>query len=203
METRRAELEAIIRADPDLMRGLRLMRELALPQGRLVAGAIYQTVWNLICGLPRRTGMKDLDLIYFDADLSYEAEDRVIREIAAASADFPLPIEIRNQARVHLWYGRRFGGHYPQLASADQSLTLYAATAHAVGARLEPDDSIDIIAPFGLDDIFEMVLRHNPALPATQSYAEKARRAKAIWPRLEVLGSECSAQSDRSTHSDR
>lgn len=187
METRRAELEAIIRADPDLMRSLRLMRELALPQARLVAGAIYQTVWNLICGLPRGTGMKDLDLIYFDADLSYEAEDRVIREVAAASADFPLPVEIRNQARVHLWYEGRFNAPYPRLVSAAQALGLYASTTHAVAARLEADDGIVILAPFGLDDIFDMVLRPNPASPAPLAHAEKARRAKAVWPRLRVL----------------
>ncbi|SEC14257.1 hypothetical protein SAMN05444161_2480 [Rhizobiales bacterium GAS191] len=187
MRDHRAELEAIIRADPDLMRILRLLREFALPQGRLVAGAIYQTVWNQLCALPRGTGIKDFDLIYFDEDVSYEAEDAVIRKVAAAAGGFRFPVETRNQARVHLWYGQRFGGHYPKLASADQSLSLYAATAHAVGASLEADDRIDIIAPFGLDDIFDMILRRNPALPASASYGEKARRAKAIWPRLRVV----------------
>jgi hypothetical protein len=187
MGDRRAELEAIIRADPDLTWILRLLRELDLPQGRLVAGAIYQTVWNRICALPRGTGIKDVDLIYFDEDLSFEAENDVIRKVAAAAGDFPFPVETRNQARVHLWYGQRFGGRYPKLASADQALCFYAATTHAVGARLGPDDSLDIIAPFGLDDIFEMVLRRNPACPASSAYGEKAERAKATWPRLQLL----------------
>jgi hypothetical protein len=186
----RAELEAIIRADPDLMRLLELLRRLDLPQGRLVAGAIYQTVWNVLCGSPRGTGIRDYDVIYFDdADLSYEAEDAVIRRVAAAAGgDFKAPIETRNQARVHLWYEQRFGAPYPRLASADEALGFYANTAHAVGVRLEPDGRLDLIAPFGLGDIFEMIMRRNPACPARTVHGEKARRARAIWPRLRVVG---------------
>ena len=39
--------EAIVRADPDLMRLLQEIRTLRLPQWRLVAGCLYQTVWNV------------------------------------------------------------------------------------------------------------------------------------------------------------
>ena len=182
-------LEAIIRADPDLMRLLELLRRLALPQVRLVAGAIYQTVWNILSGLPRGTGIHDYDVIYFDAaDLSYEAEDAVIRRVAEAGGDFGAPIETRNQARVHLWYERRFGTPCPRPASADQSLSFYATIAHAVGARLEPCGCLDLIAPFGLDDIFDMIIRRNEACPNRTAHGEKAKRARAIWPRLRVIG---------------
>lgn len=185
---RREELEAIIRADPELMRVLELLRRLDLPQGWLVAGAIYQSVWNLICGLPRGNGIRDYDLIYFDdSDLSFEAEDAVIRRAAAESGDLEIPVEIRNQARVHLWYERRFGAPYPPLASAEESLRRYATTAHAVGARLEADGSLAVIAPFGLDDIFDMVVRRNPACPAPTAHAEKARRAQTVWPGVTLV----------------
>jgi hypothetical protein len=185
----RTELEAILRADPELMMALELLRRLDLPQGWLVAGAIYQSVWNLICGLPRGTGIRDYDLIYFDdRDLSFEAEDAVIRRAAAASGELKIPVEIRNQARVHLWYERRFGAPYPPLASAEESLRRYATTTHAVGARLERNGCLAVIAPFGLEDIFGMVLRRNPACPAPTTHAEKARRVKAIWPGVRVVG---------------
>jgi hypothetical protein len=186
--SRLAELEAIIRADPDVMDVLELLARLDLPQGWLVAGAVYQTVWNNLCRLPRGTGIRDYDVIYFDdSDLSYEAEDAVIKRVAAASGDFAIPIETRNQARVHLWYERRFGAPYPRLTSAHQSLRFYANTAHAVGVRLAADGRMEVIAPFGLDDIFDMVMRRNPASPARTANAEKARRAKAIWPALRVV----------------
>jgi hypothetical protein len=69
--------EAIVRADPDLMRLLGVIRGIRLPQWRLVAGCLYQTVWNVLTGRARGTGIKDYDLIYFD-DLSWAAEDAVI-----------------------------------------------------------------------------------------------------------------------------
>ncbi|HUN44685.1 MAG TPA: nucleotidyltransferase family protein [Acetobacteraceae bacterium] len=179
---------AIIRADPGLMHLLHRLRGMRLPQWRLVAGCLYQTVWNVLGNRPRGTGIKDYDLIYFDAaDLSWDAEDAVIRRVAAATADCVGPVETRNQARVHLWFPRRFGCVYPRLASADESLRHYASVVHAVGVRLDDDGELDIAAPFGLADVFAMVIRPNSALNNAASHAAKAQRARAIWPEVTVL----------------
>jgi uncharacterized protein len=180
-------LEAIIRADADLMHLLERLRSLGLPQWRLVAGCLYQTVWNVLTNRPRGTGIKDYDLIYYSDENSWEAEDAVIRSVAAAAArDCVGPVEARNQARVHLWFPERFGCAYPQLANADESLRYYASIVHAVGVRLEADGSLDIAAPFGLDDVFDMVIRPNRALDNAVSHTSKAERAKAIWPEVIV-----------------
>jgi uncharacterized protein len=181
-------LEGIIRSDPDLMHLLRCLRSVGLPQWRLVAGCLYQTVWNVLTGRPRRTGTKDFDVIYFDAeDLSWEAEDGVIQRVAAATRDCLGPLEVRNQARVHLWFPARFGCAYPQLSSADGSLRYYASVVHAVGVRLEDDGRLDIVAPFGLDDLFAMVIRPNRRLANAASHDSKAQRAKTIWPEVDIL----------------
>ena len=96
----------------DLMHLLERLRSLGLPQWRLVAGCLYQTVWNVLTDRPRGTGIKDYDLIYHDgADLSWEAEDAVIRHVAAATRDCVGPVEARNQARVHLWFPRSLRLH--------------------------------------------------------------------------------------------
>jgi hypothetical protein len=181
-------LAAIIAADPGLMDLLRCLRALQLPQGRLVAGCLYQTAWNVLAGLPRGTGIRDYDLVYFDAaDLSWAAEDAVIRRVAAATAGCVGPVEARNQARVHLWFAQRFGCAYPRLADADMALRYYAAVVHAVGVRLEADGRLDIAAPFGLDDLFAMVIRPNRALDNAASYAAKAARAQAVWRDVTVV----------------
>ena len=177
-----ARLEAIIRADPVLMRVLAVVREAALPQARLVSGCLYQTVWNVLTGLPPGTGIQDYDVIYFDAgDLSWSAEDAVIRRVTSC-----VPLQIRNQARVHLWYEQRFGTPYAPLRSADEALSRYPMTVQAVGARLEGDGSLNIIAPFGLDDVFAMVARPNPAFAHPSTFEAKLARARAIWPRVTV-----------------
>jgi hypothetical protein len=178
---------AIIRADPDLMHLLGTLRSLALPQWRLVAGCLYQTVWNTLTGRARGTGIKDYDLIYYDdSDLSWAAEDAVIRRVVQATHDCVGPVEVRNQARVHLWFADRFGCAYPPLSSADEALRYYAAIVHAVGVRLEDDGRLDIVAPFGLDDVFAMIVRPNRWLDNAASYAAKAERAKLLWPEITV-----------------
>ncbi len=180
--------ESIVRSDPDLMRLLASIRGLALPQWRLVAGCLYQTVWNVLTRRSRGTGIKDYDLIYFDdRDLSWTAEDRVIGRVAAATQGCAGPVEARNQARVHLWFESRFGSPYPPLDSADEALCRYASVVHAVGVRLEDDDRLDTVAPFGLDDLFAMVIRPNYALDNAVSHTKKAQRAQVIWPEVTVL----------------
>ena len=180
--------EAIVRSDPDLMQLLVRVRGVGLPQWRLVAGCLYQTVWNVLSGHDRGTGIKDYDIIYFDdSDLSWAAEDRVIRRIAAATRGCVGPVEVRNQARVHLWFEGRFGTAYPRLRSADESIRRYASIVHAIGVRLEDDDRLDVVAPFGLHDLFSMVIRPNYVLENAISHTRKAQRAQAIWPEVIVV----------------
>ena len=171
----------MLRADADVMHVLTTVRALALPDWRLVSGAIPQTAWNVLTGKPRGHGIKDWDIAYFDGhDLSWEAEDAVIRRVAAAFGDWPGMVEVRNQARVHLWFEGRFGTPYAPLTCTDESLARYASIAHAVGVRLEHNDRLDIVAPFGLDDLFAMRLRPNRALGNGPSHDAKARRFKAL-----------------------
>jgi hypothetical protein len=187
-DDQRRRLEEIVRGDPDLMGLLTAAREVGLPQWRVVAGCLYQTAWNVLTNKPARTGIKDYDLIYFDArDLSWEAEDQVAQRVALRMGHLPAPVEVRNQARVHLWFKQRFGADYSPLRCADEALTRYASFVHAVGVRLERDDSLDIVAPFGLDDFFNMVIRPNRVLDNAASHEAKAARAKVIWPEVTVI----------------
>lgn len=187
-ETQRLVLIEIIRAQPHLMAILRGMKDLGLPDALLGSGAIYNSVWNVLTGRPVLTGINDADVVYFDdADSSYEAEDRVIRRAEAYFSGFPVPIQVRNQARVHLWFSGRFGFDYPQLTCSADMMLYFASKTHAVAARLEEDGQISIHAPFGLDDMFSFRVTPNPVLPNRETHERKAARAKAIWPELEIV----------------
>jgi hypothetical protein len=187
-EEQRRRFEAIVRGDADLVRLLTAAHELAPPQWRIVTGCLYQTVWNVLTNKPPRTGIKDYDLIYFDrSDLSWEAEDHVARCLNERVSDLPAPVEVRNQARVHLWFKQRFGANYTPLRCADEALTRYASVVHALGVRLETDGRLDIVAPFGFDDLFDMVIRPNKVIENEAAHAAKAERAKAIWSEVVVV----------------
>jgi hypothetical protein len=104
--TLEARLEEIVRTGPTLMAVLTTARELDLPDWIIFSGAVYQRVLNHLTGRDLDYGIKDYDLGYYDAaDISYEAEDVVIRRVAAV---YPPPlrdlVEVRNQARVHLGF---------------------------------------------------------------------------------------------------
>ena len=184
-----AELAAIVRADAGLMHVLTTVRALDLPDWRLVSGAVYQAVWNARTGRPAGYGVKDYDLAYFDgSDLSYEAEDVVIKRVAAAFDEpFRSQVEVRNQARVHLWFQNRFGEPYAPLSSTDEALGRFVAPTFAVGVRLEADDRLSIAAPFGLDDVFALTIRPNPNRPVAKGWAKAVDSARARWPELTVI----------------
>ncbi len=95
-------------------------------------------------------------------------------------------VEVVKQARVHIWFQNEFGRPYAALTGTDGALRRSLFTAHAVGVRLDPDNSLAIAAPYGLGDIFGMVLRSNPELEIIGAHAGKAREALDRWPELVV-----------------
>jgi uncharacterized protein len=166
---------------------LRRAGDLDLPDGWLAAGCLFQTVWNVLDGHDPERGIGDYDLIYHDpGDLSWAAEDAVIRQCAIAFGDLPVEVEVRNQARVHLWYEDHFGVPCPPIASSRDAVDRYAAHACRVAVR-RADAGHEVYAPSGFADMFGFVLRPNPVVAPREVYERKAARWRALWPRLLVL----------------
>ena len=183
-----ARLEQILRRSEPLMQVLTTLREIDLPDWLLFSGAVYQRVLNDLTGRPLDYGVRDYDVGYFDAsDISYEAEDVVIRQVATAFEP-PLRemVEVRNQARVHVWFEGHFGEPYTPLERSAEALTRFVSPLFAVAARLEADGTMAIHAPFGLDDLFALRMRHNPHR-RSPNFERVAERVQARWPELEVV----------------
>lgn len=181
-------LSSIVRGAPLVMEALAGARSMALNDWWIVSGAIYNTIWNALTGRPLTTGIKDVDLFYWDdSDLSYEAEDVVIRRGATLFADLPVPVEIRNQARVHLWFEQHFGTPFAPLRSSAEGVDRFASKTHAVALRLKVDDTLSLYAPYGLDDLFSFRITPNRVIDNRLTHETKAARAKAVWPEVTVV----------------
>lgn len=182
------QLVALLRQNAPLMRALRLCRDLHLPDWMIFSGAVYQTVFNHRSGLPLTTGLKDYDLAYYDAsDLSYEAEDVVIRRVRAAlPEDLKDLVEVRNQARVHLWFEGHFGEPYAPLPDTPSALSRFLSPCFAVGVRMDAGDQLTVLAPFGLEDVFNMVVRPNPMRGDSRNFDRVAAGVQARWPQVTV-----------------
>ncbi len=158
---------------------------LRLPQCHLTAGCLFQALWNLQSGKAVDWGVNDYDVFYFDdSDLSYEAEDAVIKQVDALCADLGVKIEVRNQARVHLWYPGRFGRAYPQLRRARDGIDRYLVACTCVGIEVE---SGVLYSSDPLDDLAAGVLRINPRFADSAQFMQKAPSYQRRWPWLQIV----------------
>jgi uncharacterized protein len=180
-------LREIIQTTPVLWRTLEVLRELNLTDSWIVSGALYNQVWNRLTGKPDMYGVKDIDIFYRDDDTSYEAEDRIIKAGERLFAADP-PVEIRNQARVPLWYKDHFGHDYPSVSSCKESISLFASETHCVAVRLiGNEDDLEVFAPYGLNSVFSMILVPNNRQPNKETHEKKGRRQKSFWPELQII----------------
>jgi hypothetical protein len=163
------------------------LSELALPDCWLVSGALFQSVWNVRTGRPPEHGIRDYDLFYFDPDTSWDAEDGAIRGTRTAFAGLGAEIELRNQARVHLWYEQKFNRPYPPLARATDGIDRFLMPCAQVGIR-PANGAYAVYAPKGFADIEAMIVR--PNLTANfnmERFREKAERWQALWPEITIF----------------
>jgi hypothetical protein len=161
--------------------------EIVLPDGWLVAGCIAQSIWNLSSGKPAEFGLKDVDLIYFDPkDLSAETEASQERRLHDLFRGLPIKIDVKNEARVHLWYKDRFGYAIEPYSSSADAIATFPTTATSVGVR-RVLGKFECCAPFGLDDLFGLVVRPNKRQMTRAIYEEKVDRWRPIWPQLTFL----------------
>ena len=187
-ETERDRFLRIVLGNPFVAALVERLPGLGLPDGCLVSGCLFQTVWNALSGLQPTHGIADYDVFYCDTrDLSWEAEDSVIRRCAAALADLHVQVQVRNQARVHLWYPEKHGVPCPPLTSSRTAIDAFLRPVSSFGIFPDAAGDCDVYAPFGYGDLFAMIVRPNPVRGTPSAYAAKTRRWQRCWPGLTVL----------------
>lgn len=157
---------------------------LGVRQCMLTAGCLFQAVWNQRSSRPAAWGVNDYNIFYFDDDLSWEAENEVISAAQHLFQDLGVNVELRNQARVHQWFSQRFGGHYPALRSAKESIDRFLISSTCIGMDIETGE---VYTPHGLAELEQGILRINPNFPQPELFLKKANSYQARWPWLRVV----------------
>jgi hypothetical protein len=183
-------LTDLIRSDPWMVRVLAAVRDEGIPDAWTGAGVLRDLVWGERYGSGfRPEQVRDVDVAYFDpGDLSRAQDDRVTDRLRRRLP--AVPWEAKNQAAVHTWYARKFGGGAVEpFTSIHDAVGTWPETATAVVVRLRPDDGIDVCAPLGLADLLNGVWRHNPRRVGVDlSLARLARHdPRTRWPRVTVV----------------
>ena len=166
---------------------LKRLPDLDLPDAWLVSGCLFQTVWNHFTGRDPKYGIKDYDIFYFDPDTSWDAEDTVIRKAREIFAGIDADIELKNQARVHLWYGEKFGSDYPPLRKSTDGIDRFLSPVCMLGLQ-EKARSLTVYARHSYADLEPLIVRPYLSGNFTKAaYDAKTARWKSLWPELTVI----------------
>lgn len=184
-----AKLQSIVRASPWFMRALHAAAELSLPSWCVGAGAVRNLVWDYLHGYQSPSWLSDIDLAYFDETEPPGMERHHQVRMEHNCPDFPW--DVTNQAHVHLWFERHFGHPVLPLYSLEDAVASWPEYATSVGVRLSKNGTIEIIAPLGLDDLFAMRIRRNPARVSIETFRQRilSKRYTERWPLVVVLES--------------
>ena len=180
-------LKNILFLNQDFKKILEILQKSGLKNYYVAAGSINQTVFNYYNDLDLDYGVNDIDIVYFDEDVSYEAEDIIIKKILESLKNIKREFDIKNQARVHLWYKDKFGSERSPYTSVEHAIETWGSTVTCVGVRLENDQFI-VCAPYGLNDIFNQVIRPvKGGYFNEEGYNAKSNKWKSKWPSLTII----------------
>lgn len=153
----------------------------------LGAGSIGETVWNFLSKHPPDFHIDDLDLVYFyDKDLSQAYEQGIQGKANKIFKEVPVRVEAINEARVHLWYQKDYGKKIPQYLNTEDAITSWPSTFTSVGVTKE-NGTYEVFAPYGLYDIFMMIVRPNKRQVTEEGYENKCKTWKSRFPYLTVI----------------
>lgn len=176
------KLIQILHSNKNLIRDLELVRSLGLPQWCIAAGYVRNYVWDYLHGFTSRTSLNDVDVLYFDSrDLREEVEKKY--EIALQGKVTDYNWSVKNQARMHV---RNRDSPYTDVADA---MKRWPETATASGVSLDNNGNIKIIAPHGLEDLFDLVIRKSPYFEDWDYFNNRIENKKWIstWPKLKIV----------------
>ena len=186
LKTQMKHLQHILEAHTYLGTILTRADDIHLPHWYIGAGCIPTIVWNAFSGYADSMYLNDIDLVYYDAeDLSQHGEEVCRHHVTTLYHDIPVPFDVINQARVHLWYEQKFGRSILPFRSVESGINTWLSVT-AIGVRKQ-QGHFGVYAPYGLNDLFTMTIRPNPLLITEEHYMKKVTQGKQQWPGVTVL----------------
>lgn len=151
----------------------------------LGAGSIAQAVWNFKFDKDPSFGINDIDIIFYnDSNLSEDYEMLIYNQIIKLFQTFSIRIDLKNQARVHLWYSKKFNSQIKPITSIEDAIKRWPTTATSIAIRIKTET---IIAPFGTSDLLSCIVRPNKTQITRDIYMSKVNKWLKLWPDLKII----------------
>lgn len=145
----------LIKSDAWMMRILENVKSLGLPDACVCAGFIRSKIWDVQHDFQKRTPIPDIDVIYFDKnELTEEIEKYYERKLR--NIDSSIPWSVKNEARMHVV------NNLPPYLSSIDAISKFPETATALGVTLDEQNNLLLIAPHGVEDLLNLVIKPTP-----------------------------------------
>jgi len=176
------KLMKIIEENKFVLEDLQLVKSLEIPNTYIAAGYIRNLVWDGLHDYQKRTPLDDVDVIYFDPQNRNEDREKELEQMLISKSD-QYKWSVKNQARMHVLKNDK------PYASIEDAMKRWPETATAVGIRLNEQNEIEIIAPHGLDDLFELKIRKSDFFLDKNYFWERIGKKEWLrkWPFLKIV----------------
>lgn len=177
-----SQLIKMIKSDHYIMSALEAVDKLKLNDAWIAAGLIRNKVWDELHH--KTTPTNDIDVIYFNSfDTSMQTEKGLEGKLEVLLPNQPW--SVKNQARMHL------KNKFDSFQSSYDGVAHFPETPTAIAVQLYRGN-LKIMAPYGLENLFEMIVKPTPAFQKNTQlhsvYSERMRMKKwtEIWSQLSI-----------------
>lgn len=173
-------VEHILNTNTHVLTALQVVQQLDLQDCWIGAGFIRNRVWDYLHGLATPIEQSDVDVIFYDnTDTSLEYEKAIENKLNTAYPHFPW--SVKNQARMKLKYNHNYSTSF-------KAISFWPETATCIAARLNNHNTMEIIAPYGCDDLLNLILRPSPNIdPSVFINRIQEKNWLKVWTKLKVV----------------
>ena len=173
------EFISIIKTDTWMFNILETVCSLHLPDCWVGAGFVRNKIWDHKHN-NKRTSLNDVDIIYFDNNDTSKASELILEE-QLKTMNPSVNWSVKNQARMHVR-----NGNLPY-KNCYEAISYWPETATAIAIKLNSDNQIEYIAPYGLNDLFNLIVRPTPNFDLT-TYRNRITNKgwKHTWKKLVI-----------------
>ena len=124
----------------------------------LAAGCLNQKIFNYYHNYDLDYGIEDYNIVYYDEDISYESEDKIIKDLTKRLNKFHLSIDIKNEKRVPIWYNKKYGTRRKEYLSVEDAIKRWGTIVTCIGVRFE-NNKFKVFASYDLNALFELIIK--------------------------------------------
>lgn len=175
----------LIAKDDQLMEILKIISDLKLTDCWLCAGTIRNFIWNSLLNKNRSSLTSDIDVVFFDKDISYESTVQIQEQL---QVDYPnFDWELKNQVYMHT--------HNPEMKpyeSSKDAISKFPEKCTAIAVRMNRDE-IELFTPYGLEDNLNFIVQPTPffleSIDRKKVYNKRviSKNWQKEWPNLKVV----------------